>query len=84
MSLVHQANAGTKSLRAPLQGLHVLPALPQNRSLVALRLPEEWQEALCCTLIRSRPRSYGWGSLLVSAVSKAAGDKESLHGLRLN
>ncbi|CDJ63214.1 hypothetical protein ENH_00036010 [Eimeria necatrix] len=77
-SLVRQGPAETKDLSAPFHGLHLILALPEAGSAVPLRLPDEWQGALCCALIGNQPTSSGWRSPLASTASVAAeSDEES-------
>ncbi|CDJ65775.1 hypothetical protein ENH_00013030 [Eimeria necatrix] len=75
-SLVHQAAADTKSRRAPLQGLHLILALPGAGSAVPVRFSDEWQGAFCCVLIGNQPTSSGWGSPFASTALTAAEGEE--------
>ena len=50
-ALIEQARANTTGLRSPLQGLNMAFASPEVDESVALRIPEEQQGALCCTII---------------------------------
>ncbi|CDJ65619.1 hypothetical protein ENH_00008080 [Eimeria necatrix] len=59
-SLVRQAAAEAKSLRAPLHGLHYTLALTNVGSSVALRFTDEWQGALCCTLMGQAMRQCNY------------------------
>ncbi|CDJ70440.1 hypothetical protein ENH_00083560 [Eimeria necatrix] len=77
-SLLRQAAADTKDLKAPLYGLHLILALPEAGFAVPLRLSDEWQDALCCALIGNQPTSSGWRSPSASTASVAAeSDEES-------
>ncbi|CDJ69949.1 LOW QUALITY PROTEIN: OSJNBa0079C19.6 protein, related [Eimeria necatrix] len=77
-SLVRQAADDTNDLSTPLHCLHLILALPEAGSAVPLRLSDEWQGALCCALIGSKPTSSGCRSLLASTTSVAAeSDEES-------
>ncbi|CDJ43585.1 hypothetical protein ETH_00030660 [Eimeria tenella] len=55
-SVVRQAAADAKNLRALLHGLHYILAMPDDGSSVALRFTDEWQGALCCALIGIDPK----------------------------
>ncbi|CDJ64726.1 hypothetical protein ENH_00079070 [Eimeria necatrix] len=75
-SLVRQAAADAKNLRAPLHGLHCILALPGAGSSVALRFTDEWQGALSCALIGNRPKASGCSRPLASTALTTAGDEE--------
>ncbi|CDJ67824.1 hypothetical protein ENH_00042220 [Eimeria necatrix] len=75
-SLVRQAAADAKNLRAPLHGLHFILALPDAGSSVALRFTDECQGALCWALIGNRPKASGSSLPLASSALTAAEDEE--------
>ncbi|CDJ67799.1 hypothetical protein ENH_00041700, partial [Eimeria necatrix] len=77
-SLVRQAAADTKDLKAPMHGLHLILALPEAGPAMPLRLSDEWQGALCCALIGTHPASSSWHSPSAITVSGATeSDEES-------
>ncbi|CDJ67635.1 hypothetical protein ENH_00039120, partial [Eimeria necatrix] len=77
-SLVRQAAADTKDLKAPMHGLHLILALPEAGPAMPLRLSDEWQGALCCALIGTHPASSSWHTPSAITVSgETESDEES-------
>ncbi|CDJ62829.1 hypothetical protein ENH_00027370 [Eimeria necatrix] len=74
-SLIRQAAADAKKLRARLHGLHFILALPDAGSSVALRFTDKWQGALCCVLIGNRPKASCCSHPLASTALKTAEDE---------
>ncbi|CDJ63802.1 OSJNBa0079C19.6 protein, related [Eimeria necatrix] len=77
-SLVRQAAADTKDLKAPMHGLHLILALPEAGPAMPLRLADEWQGALCCALIGTQPASSSWHSpSAITVAGTTESDEES-------
>ena len=74
--LLQQANESRACLHHPLHGLFVILALPAAEKIVALRLLDACQGALCCAMIDTHPTASGLACLAAPDATALADDEE--------